>query len=132
MSAVRTLTGICAACGFLLAPIQAGAQKEQFVRSKPHVNVGRSDHPDFLWTPRRLSPSAEQGANIRGSRSTTDKDVLIHRWQRSGEKPAATQKRRGPSSSSSNRFGTNPGFGTSRGQASPSVRFGSPRFRDVR
>lgn len=70
MSATRTLLSIAALIGFVIVPVQAEAQKEKFVRSKPHVNFGRS-HPDFIWLPTNVNRAAKrQGPRsaIRGSR----------------------------------------------------------------
>ena len=139
MSVTGRLLFSFATVGFFMFPIPAEAQYEQFVRSKPHVNVGSRSHPDFMWLPTNVTRAAKRKATSPTRRTTTG-DVLLHRWQGSGigaakSRQLATKKSRGGSPSSNARIDVDVRVGSSResrNAAPPNFLFPNTNYGGVR
>jgi hypothetical protein len=67
MFASRKLARLVVTMGMALAGVPgadtASAQKEKFVRSKPHVNVGNQKKPKSLYFPESMLQESKHGAS---------------------------------------------------------------------
>ena len=60
----RFIIAMGVALGGVLAANTAYAQKEKFVRSKPHVNVGNQKKPKSLYFPESMLQESKHGASV--------------------------------------------------------------------